>query len=182
MGEYVHHASPHGGEPHEGEPHEGEPHGGEHPPLPDGPRVPGAVHRRSSCQPNDFLSINLDLLDLNINVDAYLDLLGGQSGSSSGATTITRQYRTMCGQALPNRNGDGTTSSAEDATDCLQQCEADALRLTAAVGALQDCLGATLTDGVSVGNCLYFVGGESDLLDVGASVLTPDPDANSYYL
>ncbi len=177
MGEYVHHASPHGSESHGGEPY-----GGEHHALPAGPWVPGAVHPRSSCQPNDLLSINLDLLDLNINIDAYLDLLGGQSDSSSDATTITRQYRTMCGQALQNRSGDGTTTSAQDATDCLQQCGADALRLTAAVGALQDCLGATLTDGVSVGNCLYFVGGESDLLDVDASVLTPDPDANSYYL
>ena len=171
VAENEHHARP----PHEGEP----------PAFGEGPKEwGGAVHHhhpRSSCQPNDLLSIDVDLLGLDIDVDVYLNLLGGQSDSSG--TTATRQYRTLCGQSLQGIGGDGATSTALDATDCLQQCEADALRLTAAVGALQDCLGATLTDGVSVDNCLYFVGdGESDLLDVDASVLTPDPDANSYYI
>ena len=177
------------------------PHGGEgpaHPPAagfagipgpwdspdaydhPEPPRVPGAIHPRSSCQPNDFLSINIDLLGLDVDANAYLNLLGG-SPSSSVTPTITKQYRTLCGQSLRNRSG-GTTCSAQDATDCLQQCQAGAVQLTAAVGALQDCLGATLTDGVSVDNCLYFVGGESDILDADAGVLTPERDANSYCL
>ncbi|KAK3694475.1 hypothetical protein B0T22DRAFT_71961 [Podospora appendiculata] len=150
----------------------------------------------STCSTSGtLLDITVDLLGLNIDIDAYLNLaglldtvgdlvgglLGGLLGGSSTTqqqqpTTVSQQYRTNCGKSFSSLPG-GKTTTATSASDCLQKCEADAILLTVQLGSLNDCLGATLDNSIAVDNCLYFLGGESDILDINLALLSSSKDS-----
>ncbi|KAK0730189.1 hypothetical protein B0H67DRAFT_638721 [Lasiosphaeris hirsuta] len=139
----------------------------------------------STCA-NPLLDITVSLLGLNIDIDAYLtlagllddpgNLVGGLPDLDETPTSLPQQYRTKCGKSFANLPG-GTTVTAASATDCLQQCETASILATVQAGTLRDCLGATLTKGVAVNNCLYFLGDDDDILDVGLAIDLDDADS-----
>lgn len=134
-----------------------------------------------------MLDVSVDLLGLNINIDLYLDLAGLLDGvgtllnsllggDRSQPTTITQRYRAICGTSLATL-GTGRKVTATSPTDCLRQCEIDAILATVQLGTLNDCLGATLDRGIAVDNCLYFVGSDTDVLDLHIAINTDNSDS-----
>ncbi|KAL1878093.1 hypothetical protein VTK73DRAFT_8054 [Phialemonium thermophilum] len=147
----------------------------------------------SYCE-KPLLDVVVDLLGLNIDITAYLNLsglldavgdllsglLGGgkqpshpHGGSSGGSdngypTSVTRHYRAHCGSSLENCNCGWKhhKDTAKDAQDCVQRCEKAAIKATVELGSLVDCLGVTLDHGLAVDNCLFVLGQGHDLLDV----------------
>ncbi len=147
------------------------------------------------------VAIDLVALGLGVDLAVYLNLggvvksvldsvsglLGGLlGGGGSGGRRpspvpahVEHQYRPLCGKSFAGHLG-GTTVSAADYTDCLGQCERDAVQLSVAIGDLRDCLGVTLNWGLRVDNCLYFLGGGQDVLDVDIDVLADDEECDSF--
>ncbi|KAK0734687.1 hypothetical protein B0T26DRAFT_670947 [Lasiosphaeria miniovina] len=134
-----------------------------------------------------LLDVSVDLLGLNINIDLYLHLaglldgVGGLlnsllGGDRSRPTTMTQRYRDICGTSFTTL-GPGRNVTATSPTDCLQQCEIDAILATVQLGTLNDCLGATLDRGIAIDNCLYFIGSDTDILDLHMAINTDDSDS-----
>ncbi len=134
-------------------------------------------------------------LGLDLDIEVYLNLagllegvlntvggfLGGVLGGGQESQLpkqVLHDYRPKCGISFANHPG-GKTYSAADYNHCMAQCERDAIELTVAVGALHDCLGITIDDGIEVDNCLYFLGIDSDILDADIDLLTHDLTKNS---
>ncbi|TPX17934.1 uncharacterized protein E0L32_011997 [Thyridium curvatum] len=136
----------------------------------------------------DLSLLGIDVADLKVFLDlaglleglldTVGDLLGGLlgiGGNKKDPKPINRQFQPHCGTSL----GNGTTTTATDAKDCLAKCQEDGIKLTLQLGKLNDCLGATIKDGVAVDNCLYVLGQEKDILDLNAELLG-DPHGTTY--
>ena len=128
--------------------------------------IPGVRDLLGDTEADRLLSLHLDSL---LNLDLNLDVGGG--GSDSQPVTVSSQYRVKCDRSFANLAG-GTATTAASASECLQQCEAAAIVATAQLLGLRDCLGATFggNDGLTVHNCLYFLGSDSDILDVELAI------------
>jgi len=137
------------------------------------------------------LGITIDLevyLDIAGLLKGVVDTVGSLVGSILGGKPkakpalpkqVLHQYKPKCGTSYANHPG-GKTCSAVDYHDCLSQCEKDAIQLTAAVGDLRDCLGVTVHHGLEINNCLYFLGSDSDILDIDAKLDTRDEGSDSF--
>ncbi len=147
-----------------------------------------------TCDAPD-LSLTINLLGLNIDVEAYLELLsdlleslglgpigaavgnllGLQIGSGSNPTSIIAGFRGVCGLSFANRSG-GTTVTASNAQDCLNQCTIAAVRASGTN--IQTCAGATLDLTTTDGNCLFFIGNAGAPLSLATA--TRDSNALSF--
>lgn len=133
-----------------------------------------------------LIDIVVNLLGLNIDIAAYLDLSGllegvgellsgllGGGGRHGRPTSIKRRYEAHCGATLehcrPGREINRTTSTGHD--DCVSRCERAGIEASVRLGNLVDCLGVTLDRGISVDNCLFVLGDRKHLLDLDIDLL-----------
>lgn len=167
----------------------------------DPPPTPTYVHSKPNHSPPPYcrdplLDVVINLLGLDIDVAAYLDLggllgavgdlLAGLLGHGKGKgknvpKSITRKYEAHCGATLEHcRHGtERRNETASDAEDCVQRCEKAGIVATIQLGSLVDCLGVTINHGISVDNCLFVLGDKHNVLDLDLDLLGGDSNTDS---
>ena len=145
----------------------------------------------TTCIPA-LIDASIDLLGLDIDIVAYLNLsgllntsgglggflsnllnglLGGGSTSTTTTTTTTtvvnQQFTRLCNTSLVNVPGVVPANATSEA-NCLQQCQNAAV--VASVANIVDCLGVTFDGSLNVNNCLFILGQPTALLNLDLSI------------